>query len=41
MTLTWSLDKIGPMCRSVEDCAVVLNAIQDRTITISRCWIFL
>jgi Asp-tRNA(Asn)/Glu-tRNA(Gln) amidotransferase A subunit family amidase len=28
MTLTWSLDKIGPMCRSVEDCAVVLNAIQ-------------
>jgi Asp-tRNA(Asn)/Glu-tRNA(Gln) amidotransferase A subunit family amidase len=28
MTLTWSLDKIGPMCRSVEDCALVLNAIQ-------------
>ena len=28
MTLTWSLDKIGPMCRSVEDCAVVLHAIQ-------------
>jgi Asp-tRNA(Asn)/Glu-tRNA(Gln) amidotransferase A subunit family amidase len=28
MTLTWSLDKIGPMCRSVEDCAIVLNAIQ-------------
>src|SRR5260221_12953536 len=28
MTLTWSLDKIGPMCRSVEDSAVVLNAIQ-------------
>jgi Asp-tRNA(Asn)/Glu-tRNA(Gln) amidotransferase A subunit family amidase len=28
MTLTWSLDKIGPMCRSVEDCAVVLQAIQ-------------
>jgi Asp-tRNA(Asn)/Glu-tRNA(Gln) amidotransferase A subunit family amidase len=28
MALTWSLDKIGPMCRSVEDCAVVLNAIQ-------------
>lgn len=28
MTLSWSLDKIGPMCRSVEDCAVVLNAIQ-------------
>jgi Asp-tRNA(Asn)/Glu-tRNA(Gln) amidotransferase A subunit family amidase len=28
MTLTWSLDKIGPMCRSVEDCALVLNAVQ-------------
>jgi Asp-tRNA(Asn)/Glu-tRNA(Gln) amidotransferase A subunit family amidase len=28
MALSWSLDKIGPMCRSVEDCAVVLAAIQ-------------
>src|SRR5260370_8949106 len=28
MTLAWRLDKIGPMCRSVEECAVVLNAIQ-------------
>jgi Asp-tRNA(Asn)/Glu-tRNA(Gln) amidotransferase A subunit family amidase len=28
MTLSWSLDKIGPMCRSVEDCALVLAAIQ-------------
>lgn len=28
MALSWSLDKIGPMCRSVEDCAVVLNAVQ-------------
>lgn len=28
MTLGWSLDKIGPMCRSVEDCALVLAAIQ-------------
>jgi Asp-tRNA(Asn)/Glu-tRNA(Gln) amidotransferase A subunit family amidase len=28
MTLSWSLDKTGPMCRSVEDCALVLNAIQ-------------
>lgn len=23
----WSFDKIGPMCRSVEDCALVLNAV--------------
>src|SRR5437016_8026327 len=28
MTLSWSLDKIGAMCRCVEDCALVLNAIQ-------------
>lgn len=28
MTLCWSLDKTGPMCRSVEDCALVLAAIQ-------------
>jgi Asp-tRNA(Asn)/Glu-tRNA(Gln) amidotransferase A subunit family amidase len=37
MTLTWSLDKIGPMCRSVEDCALVLNAIQgpdDKDLTL-------
>jgi len=27
MTLSWSMDKIGPMCRSVEDCALVFNAI--------------
>src|SRR5208283_3712066 len=37
MTLTWSLDKIGPMCRSVEDCALVLNAMQgpdERDLTV-------
>ena len=28
MALSWSLDKVGPMCRSVEDCALVLDAIQ-------------
>ncbi|MCU0354013.1 MAG: amidase [Cytophagales bacterium] len=27
MALSWSMDKIGPMCRTVEDCAVVFNAI--------------
>jgi Asp-tRNA(Asn)/Glu-tRNA(Gln) amidotransferase A subunit family amidase len=27
MALSWSMDKIGPMCRSAEDCALVLNAI--------------
>ena len=28
MALSWTLDKIGPMCRSAEDCALVLAAIQ-------------
>jgi Asp-tRNA(Asn)/Glu-tRNA(Gln) amidotransferase A subunit family amidase len=28
MALSWTMDKTGPMCRSVEDCALVLNAIQ-------------
>lgn len=27
MTLCWSLDKLGPMCRSAEDCALVFGAI--------------
>lgn len=28
MTLSWSMDKIGPICRSVEDCAIVLDTIR-------------
>jgi Asp-tRNA(Asn)/Glu-tRNA(Gln) amidotransferase A subunit family amidase len=28
MALSWSMDKLGPMCRSVEDCALVFEAIQ-------------
>jgi aspartyl-tRNA(Asn)/glutamyl-tRNA(Gln) amidotransferase subunit A len=27
MPLAWTLDKIGPMCRSAEDCGLVLQAI--------------
>lgn len=27
MTLSWSLDKLGPICRSAEDCALVFAAI--------------
>jgi len=38
MGLSWSMDKIGPLCRGVEDCAAVLNAIygpdgRDLTVT--------
>ena len=37
MALSWSMDKIGPLCRSTEDCAIVFNAIlgpdgQDQTL---------
>jgi Asp-tRNA(Asn)/Glu-tRNA(Gln) amidotransferase A subunit family amidase len=37
MALSWSMDKIGPMCRAVEDCAFVLAAVhgpdgRDRTV---------
>lgn len=30
MALSWSMDKLGPMCRSAEDCALILHAIQGR-----------
>ena len=37
MALSWSMDKIGPICRSAEDCAIVFDAIRgpdgvDRTV---------
>ena len=38
MALSWSMDKIGPMCRSVEDCALVFSAIygpDGRDMTVS------
>ena len=27
MTLSWTQDRLGPLCRTVEDCAIVLHAI--------------
>src|SRR5882724_1253088 len=27
MALSWTMDKLGPICRAVEDCGIVLNAI--------------
>jgi Asp-tRNA(Asn)/Glu-tRNA(Gln) amidotransferase A subunit family amidase len=27
MALSWTMDKLGPICRSVEDCAMVLHAV--------------
>src|SRR5499427_743772 len=37
MGLSWTMDKIGPICRGVEDCALVLEAIygpDNRDITV-------
>ena len=28
MALSWTTDKLGPICRSAEDCALVFDAIQ-------------
>ena len=28
MALSWSMDKLGPICRAVEDCALVFDAIR-------------
>jgi len=28
MALSWSMDKIGPICRTVEDCAIVFDVIR-------------
>src|SRR3712207_5236011 len=30
MALCWTLDKLGPMCRTARDCAIVLEAIRGR-----------
>jgi Asp-tRNA(Asn)/Glu-tRNA(Gln) amidotransferase A subunit family amidase len=37
MALSWTMDKLGPLCRAVEDCAIVLGAVYgpdgaDRTV---------
>jgi Asp-tRNA(Asn)/Glu-tRNA(Gln) amidotransferase A subunit family amidase len=37
MGLSWTMDKIGPICRGVEDCAAALNAIygpDERDLTV-------
>jgi Asp-tRNA(Asn)/Glu-tRNA(Gln) amidotransferase A subunit family amidase len=37
MALSWTMDKLGPICRSVEDCALVLDAIHGPTARTARC----
>ena len=31
MSLSWSMDKVGPICRSAEDCAIVYQYINDNS----------
>ena len=31
MTLSWSMDKVGPICKTAEDCAIVFDIIRART----------
>ena len=38
MALSWSMDKLAPICSEVEDCAIVLNAIygpDGKTVTVN------
>lgn len=30
MSLSWSMDKVGPICRSAQDCAIVFDAIRGK-----------
>lgn len=32
MSLSWSMDKVGPMCRNAEDCAIVFSIIQGEDV---------
>jgi aspartyl-tRNA(Asn)/glutamyl-tRNA(Gln) amidotransferase subunit A len=44
MALSWTMDKLGPMCRSADDCGIVIAAIAGRdakdlsTVTKSYAW---
>lgn len=31
MALTWTMDKLGPLARSAQDCVFILNAVQEST----------
>jgi len=32
MVLSWTMDKVGPICRSAPDCAIVYNVIRESTL---------
>jgi len=37
MVLAWSMDKVGPMCRTVEDCAMVFNTLLSTSTATLTC----
>ncbi|MEP2670200.1 MAG: amidase, partial [Cyclobacteriaceae bacterium] len=36
MSLSWSMDKVGPICRSAQDCAIVYSIIKGRSGTLEK-----
>lgn len=36
MALTWTMDKIGPLARTAQDCGLILNAIQESSVAPSH-----
>jgi Asp-tRNA(Asn)/Glu-tRNA(Gln) amidotransferase A subunit family amidase len=36
MSLSWTMDKVGPICRSAQDCAIVFNVIKGKSNTIEK-----
>ncbi|HCR54929.1 MAG TPA: amidase [Cytophagales bacterium] len=36
MSLSWSMDKAGPICRSAQDCAIVYNIIKGKTGSVEK-----
>lgn len=36
MSLSWSMDKVGPICRSAQDCAIVYSFIKENDNTIEK-----
>jgi Asp-tRNA(Asn)/Glu-tRNA(Gln) amidotransferase A subunit family amidase len=32
MALSWSMDKVGPICRTAEDCAIIFNVLRGKDI---------
>ncbi|HEY5691782.1 MAG TPA: amidase [Cyclobacteriaceae bacterium] len=36
MSLSWTMDKVGPICRSAQDCAIVFSVIKGRSVPIEE-----